>query len=72
MERLDERVIYQFFVPSPIVTISRCMTFDTFLEMTLTERELMLDALEEITGRQIRMVEAMYSGWAVRNSVHRP
>ena len=43
MERLDERVIYQFFVPSPIVTISRCMTFDTFLEMTLTERELMLD-----------------------------
>ena len=57
VERLDERVIYQFFVPSPIVTISRCMTFDTFLEMTLTERELMLDALEEITGRQIRMVE---------------
>ena len=43
VERLDERVIYQFFVPSPIVTISRCMTFDTFLEMTLTERELMLD-----------------------------
>ncbi|MGI6006241.1 MAG: uroporphyrinogen decarboxylase family protein [Ruminococcus sp.] len=58
-ERLDERVIYQFFVPSPIVTISRCMTFDTFLEMTLTERELILDALEEITARQIKMVDAV-------------
>ncbi len=59
MQRLDERVIYQFFVPSPVVTISRCMTFDAFLEMTLTERELIFDALEEITRRQILMVEAI-------------
>lgn len=59
MQRLDERVIYQFFVPSPVVTISRCMTFDAFLEMTLTERELIFDALEEITRRQVLMVEAI-------------
>lgn len=59
VEQLDERVIYQFFVPSPIVTISRCMTFETFLELSLTERELMLDALEEITLRQMKMVDAV-------------
>ncbi|UWP60528.1 uroporphyrinogen decarboxylase family protein [Ruminococcus gauvreauii] len=59
VDRLDERVIYQFFVPSPIVTISRCMAFETFLELSLTERELMLDALEEITQRQMKMVDAV-------------
>lgn len=59
VERLDERVIYQFFVPSPIVTISRCMSFEHFLELSITDRELMIDALSEITKRQIQMVDAV-------------
>jgi len=59
VDRLDERVIYQFFVPSPIVTISRCMSFEMFLELSLTERELMIDALKEITRRQMLMLDAV-------------
>ena len=53
VERLDERVIYQFFIPSPIVAISRCMDFEMFLEVYLTERELILEGLKEITRRQL-------------------
>lgn len=59
VERLDERVIYQFFVASPIVTISRCMAFDTFLEFSLTERDLIVEGLKEITRRQLLMLDAV-------------
>ena len=59
VERLDERVIYQFFIPSPIVAISRCMDFEMFLEASLTERELILEGLKEITRRQLLMLDAV-------------
>ena len=59
VERLDERVIYQFFIPSPIVAISRCMDFEMFLEVSLTERELILEGLKEITRRQLLMLDAV-------------
>lgn len=59
VERLDERVIYQFFIPSPIVAISRCMDFEMFLEVSLTDRELILEGLKEITRRQLLMLDAV-------------
>ena len=59
VERLDERVIYQFFIPSPIVAISRCMDFEMFLEASLTDRELILEGLKEITRRQLLMLDAV-------------
>ena len=59
MEQLDERVIYQFFIASPIVTISRCMEFETFLEYSLTERDLLIEALKEVTRRQLQVIDAI-------------
>ena len=60
-ERAGERGAPWAFISSPIVCISGAMKFELFLELSLTERDWFHDLLEEITRRNLAILETIFS-----------
>jgi uroporphyrinogen-III decarboxylase len=61
IERVGDRGIVRLGLSSPIVTISGCMPFDMFLELSLTERKWFHELCEEITGRNVAYLDELFS-----------
>jgi uroporphyrinogen-III decarboxylase len=60
-ERAGGRGAPWAFISSPIVCISGTMSFELFLELSLTERNWFHELLEEITRRNLAILEAIFS-----------
>ena len=60
-ERAGNRGAPWAFISSPIVCISGTMSFELFLELSLTERDWFHELLEEITRRNLAILEAIFS-----------
>jgi len=53
--------ILKIFLSSPIVVISGCMSFETFLELAYVEKDYFLELLDMITERYLEALEAIFS-----------
>lgn len=60
-ERAGDRGAPWAFISSPIVCISGAMKFELFLELSITERDWFHELLEEITRRNIAILESIFS-----------
>ena len=61
-EQVGDRGIMRLGISSPIVCISGCMTLEMFLELSLTEKALFHELLEEITRRNLIVIDAVFKG----------
>ena len=59
-EEVGDRGILSLSLSSPIVSISGCMQFAAFLEMSLTQRDYFHELLEEITRRNLLLIDAFF------------
>jgi hypothetical protein len=60
-ERVGERGVVRMGLPTPVVAISDNMPLERFLEFSATERELFHELAEEITGRILSVLEALWA-----------
>ena len=60
-----DRGILRLELSSPIVSISGCMSFELFLEMSVTQKALFHELLEEVTRRNLLLIDAMFEGRAL-------
>jgi hypothetical protein len=56
-EVIGTDAVYQLMFPDPIVAISRCMHFEMLFEMTLMEKELLIDALKVVADRLLKVAK---------------
>ncbi len=52
--------VLNLFISSPIVTISGSLPFETFLELSITEKDMMHQLLKEITRRNLLLIDAHF------------
>jgi len=64
-KELGDRGIMQLFISSPIVTISGAMNLETFLIMSVLERDFFHELLEELTNRIITIIEYVFSNYDI-------
>lgn len=57
---LGDKGLIRTFLSSPIAVVSGCMPFELFLELSITEKTLFHELLEEITQRQIEIIDAIF------------
>lgn len=58
--QVADRGALRISLSSPIVSISGCMKLETFLEFSLTEKALFHELLQEITRRNLILVDAVF------------
>ena len=61
-EEVEDRGIVRLGISSPMVCISGCMKLEMFLELSLTEKALFHELLEEITRRNLILIDAVFKG----------
>ena len=59
-KKLGDNGIVRTFLSSPIVTISGCMSFELFLELSYLEKDYILELLNMITDRYIQVLTAIF------------
>ena len=57
-----DRVMLRTFLSSPVVCISGSMPLELFLELSLTERAWFHELTDEITRRQLAILETVFDG----------
>jgi uroporphyrinogen-III decarboxylase len=62
LDALGERGILQIGYPSPIVAISGAMSLENFLALSVLEKDLFHELLQEITGRLLIITDALFGG----------
>ena len=61
LKDVGDRGVPNFWVESPIVCISGCMSFELFLELSLTENELFHELCKEITRRELILIDTLFA-----------
>jgi uroporphyrinogen-III decarboxylase len=69
LQRLGERGILRTWLPSPVVCISSCMSFELFLELTATHRAFIHELLQEVTRRAMAIIDCLFKGRALDTTV---
>lgn len=67
---LGNRGIMRIELPSPIVAISAAMSLENFLAMSITERDLFHQLLEEITRRELTVVDSLFQNYELDTIVN--
>jgi|YNPNPStandDraft_1061719.scaffolds.fasta_scaffold43469_1 uroporphyrinogen-III decarboxylase len=70
LDTVGERGVVRTSFSSPIVCISHCMSFDTFLEMTITQNHFFHELLQELTRRGLAIIDALFGGRALDTVVN--
>jgi uroporphyrinogen-III decarboxylase len=60
LEGVGDRGIVRTGLSSPMVSISHCMHLETFLEWSVTYRDLFKEILQEITQRNLALIDAVF------------
>lgn len=58
---VGDRYALRYFISSPLVCVSGCMTFEDLLELSIVDPVLLHELCEEMTRRQIAVLEAIWN-----------
>ncbi|MBI2939435.1 MAG: hypothetical protein HYY04_03275 [Chloroflexi bacterium] len=61
-DEVGEAGVVRMSVSSPIVSLSHCMSFDLFLELTLSQNAFYHELLRELTRRSLALIDAIFQG----------
>jgi len=68
-EEVSDKGVLRLFLSSPMVAISGCMSFEMFLMLSLTEKALFHELIEEITRRNILLIDALFKDRSLDTTV---
>lgn len=69
-EALGGRGVMRLGVSSPMVTISRCTSLETFLWLSVAERGLLHEVLGEVARRSLAVIDALFGGRGLDTTVN--
>jgi len=68
-EEVNEKGVLTIWLSSPIVSFSGCMGFSNFLELTITHNSYVHKLLEEVTRRNLILIDAIFANRAIDTTV---